>query len=96
MGKKGTNKWSNYGDGVQVIDVIFEVRELDRLRLNEGKDSNNYKKQHAKAVRLINLYNSEIKGGRGKFGLSISKTRNLISLKAGEGDFNLSEEKYAK
>jgi len=86
MARRKSKKWSNYGEGVQVVDVVFEVRELDRLKLSEGKDSDKYKKQHAKTVKLINLYNNEVPGGRGKFGLSISKTRHLIQLGAGNND----------
>lgn len=77
-GKKKSSVWSNYGDRIQVEDVTFEVRELDRLRLTEGKETDSYKKQHAKTVKLINDFNSELPGGRGKFGLNISKARHLI------------------
>jgi len=86
MARRKSKKWSNYGEGIQVVDVVFEVRELDRLRLSEGKDSDKYKKQHTKTVKLINLYNNEVPGGRGQHGLSISKARHLIQLGAGNND----------
>ena len=69
--------WSNYGDGVQVVDITHEVSILDQIRLTEGKDNDKYKKQHEKTVKLIRLYNSEL-GGRGKFGMSISKARGIL------------------
>jgi hypothetical protein len=77
MARKKKSTWSNYGDGLQVVDITSEVRELDRFRLTEGKDSPSYKKQHEKTVRLIRQFNSEL-GGRGEFGLSISKARSII------------------
>ena len=85
MARKG-KAWSNYGNNIQVVDVVFEVRELDRLKLSEGKDSDKYKKQHTKTVKLINQYNNEVPGGRGKFGLNISRTRHLIQMGAGNKD----------
>lgn len=81
MNKKKSKAWSNYGDEVQVVDVVFEVNKLDLLKKTEGKDSDGYKKQHEKTVKLITTYNLEL-GGRGKFGLSLSKTRHLIQLGA--------------
>ena len=77
MAKKSKgNVWSNYGTGVQVGDVTFEVSNLDRIKHTEGKDSDQYKKQHTKTVKLINLYNAENKSSaRDGFGLSISKAR---------------------
>jgi len=82
MARKGKN-WSNNGDGIQVVDVVFEVREMDRIRLTEGKESDKFKKLHGKVVKLIKQYNSEVPGGRGKFGLNISKARHLIQIRAG-------------
>lgn len=79
-GKK-RSAWSNYGDGVQVMDVTFEVSNLDRIRLSEGKGSDSYKKQHEKTVKLINLYNSENReSSRSGFGLSISKARAIQKI----------------
>lgn len=84
MTRKGKGKnWSNYGVGVQVVDIVFEVREMDRIRLTEGKESDKLKKLHEKVVKLIKQYNSEVPGGRGKFGLNISRARQLIQMGAG-------------
>lgn len=84
MVKRKSKKWTNYGEGVQVVDITFEVNELDRIRLSEGKDSDKYKKQHSKTVRLIEAYNREVPGGRGQFSINISRARYLIQLGAGE------------
>jgi hypothetical protein len=84
MSKKG-KKWSDSGDGIQVLDVVFEVRELDRMKITEGKDSDKYNKQHNKTVKLINQYNSQVPSRQGFFNLSISKTRHLIQTGTKEG-----------
>lgn len=73
--KKRPNPWSNYGDGIQIYDVVFEVDKMDFIRLTEGKDSSNYESQHKKTVELINKYNSENKD---RNSLSISTCRNII------------------
>lgn len=89
MARKKSKVWSNYGDGVQMVDITFEVRELDRIKLTEGKDSDKYNKQHAKTVKLINQYNSEVKGGRGKFSMNISRARYLMQTGAGEDNLGV-------
>lgn len=78
--KKKSKVWSDFGETIQVIDVISEVDKLDRIKLSNGKESDLYRQQHAKTVKLINDFNSELKGGRGEFGLNISKTRHLIAM----------------
>lgn len=74
--RKRKNSWSNYGDGIQVYDVCFEVDKLDYIRLTEGKDSDKYKNQHNKAVSLIVGYNAENKGA---VPLNLSRCRLIIS-----------------
>lgn len=84
MTRKGKGKnWSNHGNRVQVVDILFEVREMDRIRLAEGKESDKFKKLYEKVVKLIKQYNSEVPGGLGKFGLNISRARQLIQMGAG-------------
>ena len=77
---KKKNNLSNYGDGIQVMDVTFEVSNLDRIRLSEGKESDSYKKQHAKTVKLINQYNSEHNASQNGFALGISSARSIQAL----------------
>lgn len=75
MRKKKTKSWSNYGDGIQVYDVVFEVDKLDFTKKTQGKDSDAYSKQHQKAVGLVVAYNTEVKG---RVPLSLSKCRSII------------------
>lgn len=89
MSRKKTKKWSNYGDGIQLVDVIFEVRKMDDIRLSKGKESNEYTSKHKEVVNLINRYNRESPGGTGKFDINISRARYLIQLGAGNKDFTL-------
>lgn len=73
--RKRRNAFSNFGDGLQVYDVVFEVDKLDFIKLTEGKDSEKYKTQHAKAVKAVVDFNSEIKG---RAPLSLSKCRAIL------------------
>lgn len=73
MTRKNHN-WSNFGDGIQVYDVVFEVDKLDSYRRTDGKESEKYQKQHEKAVKLVGLYNAEHSG----VGLNLSKCRAII------------------
>lgn len=73
--RKRHNPWSNYGNGIQVYDVCFEVDKLDYIKKTEGKESDKYKKQHGKTVKLINNFNSEIPG---RFPLNISRCRAIM------------------
>jgi len=77
MRVRKTKPWSNYGDGIQVYDICFEVDKLDYFRLKDGKDTDKYKNQHKKAVGLINQYNSE---GHGT--INLSQCRAIIQRKA--------------
>ena len=72
--RKRNRAFSNFGDGTQVYDVCFEVDKLDYLSKTEGKDSEKYKSQHKKAVKLVDNYNSENSQGS----LSLSKCRTII------------------
>ena len=92
MARKKSKNWTIYGDGIQVVDIVFEVRELDRLKLGEGRDTQVYKDQHKKTVNIIKLYNNEVPGGRGSFSMSISKARHLIQL--GTGSTTIGEVQY--
>ena len=77
MRVKKSKPWSNYGQGVQVYDVCFEVDKLDCIKKTDGKDSEKYKNQHKRATGLINQYNSE-DGGT----LNLSRCRSIIQRKA--------------
>ena len=76
MARKNKGKWNNFGDDVQDYDVIFEVDKMDFIKLTEGKDSEKYKTQHAKTVKLIKLMNIQT-GGKGGLSMNISKARSI-------------------
>ena len=78
MRVRKTKPWSNYGDGVQVYDICFEVDKLDCIRKTDGKDTDKYKNQHKKAVGMISQFNSE--DGRGT--INLSQCRTIIQRKA--------------
>jgi hypothetical protein len=67
--------WGNYGDGIQVYDLLFEVDKLDSFARTDGKASDKYKKQHEKTVNMITSYNSQTKTS---FPLSLSRSRSII------------------
>lgn len=67
--------WGNYGDGIQVYDVLFEVDKLDSIAKTDGKTSDKYKKQHEKAVNIVVSYNTQTKTS---FPLSLSRSRSII------------------
>lgn len=73
--RKKPSVWKNYGDGVQIYDVVFEVDKLDFIRLTKGKESSEYQSQHKKTVDLIVKYNSENKNADH---LNISACRSII------------------
>lgn len=72
--RKKFNPWKNYGDGIQVYDVLFEVDKLDSIARTDGKTSEKYQTQHKKTVKLIGSYNAENKGT----GLSLGKSRSIL------------------
>jgi len=74
--RKKNKPWSNWGDGLQVYDVCFEVDRMDHILLTEGADSRDFVNQKRKTVDLINSFNSEVKG---RIPLNISKCRNIVS-----------------
>ena len=73
--RKKPSPWKNYGNGIQVYGVVFEVDKLDFVKLTKGKDSSEYADQHTKTVELIKKYNTENKDC---IHLSISKCRSII------------------
>jgi len=77
MRVRKSKPWSNYGDGIQVYDICFEVDKLDFIGLNDGKDSEKYKSQHKKAVGLITQYNSEGIGS-----INLSSCRGIVQRRA--------------
>lgn len=77
MRVKKSKPWSNYGSGVQVYDVCFEVDKLDCIKKTDGKDSEKYKSQHKKANGLIRQFNAEGNGS-----LNLSSCRAIVQRKA--------------
>lgn len=84
--RKKNRPWSNFGDGLQVYDVCYEVDKLDHFRNVQGKDSEDYKRQHKKAVSMMEDYNKEFKRGRD---LKLSRCRAIIA-----GEKHIKETKY--
>lgn len=55
-------------------DLVHEVHKLNTAQFANGKDSAEYKKQHAKSVEVVKELNSVYGHGYA----SLSKTRGLI------------------
>lgn len=99
---KKNDKWNYNSNDLQVEDVIFEVSVLEDLKKSmrfdgQGgkldvktiKASDKYKKQHDKAVGIIEKFNKTTKS----IPLSLSKCRDILAMRHRDSKVEMSNNK---